>query len=53
MPRQLKTNFNKNLNFHVVYEIKLNEGGSFHVGLTDRQVTTRTRENQNKDSQFG
>ena len=38
MPRQLKTNFNKNLNCYVVYEIKMNEGGSFHVGLTDRQL---------------
>ena len=36
----LKLSFNRELKFHVVYEIKCNGCGSIYVGQTSRHVTT-------------
>ena len=49
----LKSSFDTDLTFHVVYDIKSNGCGSIYVGETSRHVTTRITEHQKKDSQLG
>ena len=49
----LKSSFDRDLKFNVVYEIKSNGCGSIYVGQTSRHFITRISEHQKKDSQVG
>ena len=49
----LKSFFDTDLKFHVVYGIKCNGCGSIYVGQTSRHVATRITKHQKNDSQVG
>ena len=49
----LKSSFGRDLESHVVYEIKLNGCRSTYVGQASRHVTTGISEHQKKESQAG
>ena len=49
----LKSPFDKNLKYLVVYKVTCNGCSSIYVGQTSQQVTTRFSEHQKKDSPVG
>ena len=53
MPPNPENSFDRDLKFHVVYEIKCNGCGTIYVEQTRRHVTTRITEFEKKDSQVG